>query len=299
MMKSVNLFVIGAAKSGTTSLANYLNQHPDIYIPPIKEPKFFTVQDNVFPHRGPGDYVVDLKVIHEMKQYESLYDSAKEYSVCGDASVDYLYYSGAASRIKEYNSTAKIIIMLRNPIERAFSAYMHMVRDGRENLLFEDALDQESVRMQKNWEFFWAYRDVGFYSSQVKNYIDQFTRDSIHIILFEDFVNDPVSVLSKVFKFLEVDVVYTPDTSIAWNKSGRPGISWLHKIMNRPNSIKSFLKKCMSKRIRDNLKRSIESKNLKKVKLKKITRCQLVEDYRSDIEKLESLLGLNLQNWLQ
>ena len=93
-----NFFIVGAAKSGTTSLTNYLSKHPNIFIPKLKEPKFFSLQDNTFPHRGPGDNIVDKRVIKNLEEYERLFIPANDARAKGEASVDYLYFLKSAER---------------------------------------------------------------------------------------------------------------------------------------------------------------------------------------------------------
>jgi hypothetical protein len=117
-----NLFIAGAAKSGTTSLCKYLSQHPEIFLCYPKEPRYFSSKYKNFPHNGPGDYVADNFTIKEESKYIDLFKSIKHEKIIGEASLDYLYFSNSAYDIKKYSPNAKVIIILRNPIDRAFSA---------------------------------------------------------------------------------------------------------------------------------------------------------------------------------
>ena len=248
-----NFFIVGAAKCGTTSLANYLSQHPDIYIPALKEPKFFSVADNRFPHNGPGDSVSDAKVIKVQSDYESLFLPGKNYTAKGEASVDYLYFEGVPERIKRYNPHAKIIIMLRNPAKRAFSNYIHMVRDERETFSFEDALENEEKRKAMNWEFFWLYKELGLYSSQVERYVRCFGPDQVHIVLFEELNKDSIKVVQDLYMALGVDGGFKPDVSAKFNISGIPEKKWLHSLLNRPNLLKNLVRPLLPVTFRKNL----------------------------------------------
>src|SRR2546423_7757610 len=129
-----NFFIVGAARSGTTSLDHYLNQHPEIYMAPRKEVNFFTADH--FPLSGPGDERINRGVIDDVDHYAQLFERVAGERAIGEISVFYLCYPGTAERIKQAVPAAKIIIVLREPVERAYSAYMHLVRDGREQLGF-------------------------------------------------------------------------------------------------------------------------------------------------------------------
>lgn len=145
-----NFFIVGAAKSGTTSLYHYLKQHPEIYMSPVKEPKYFLASINKFPHNGPGDIEVDKKIIRTWDEYLKLFSNASVEKCIGEASCGYLYYCElVAPSIKRISPEAKIIIVLRNPVERAFSAYCYLFREGRETLSFEEALKIEEERKKK------------------------------------------------------------------------------------------------------------------------------------------------------
>ena len=293
-----NFFIVGAAKSGTTSLANYLSQHPDIYMPTIKEPKFFSVSDNTFPHKGRGDSMVDNNVIKERCTYEMLFKPGSGCKARGEASVDYLYFPTVAKKIKEYNPESNIIILLRNPVERAFSAYMHMVRDVREDLSFEDALEAEPYRKSMNWEFFWYYSDLGFYSSQVKRYLEHFSRRQVHIILFESLKENPLKVIQRIYRLVGVDASFVPDISIKYNISGVPKKKWLHNIITQPNAIKSSIKLFFPTSFRRTLSRKLVQANLSKVEIRHQTKKLLVELYREDIFNLQKSVHLDLTHWL-
>ena len=294
---AVNFFIVGAAKSGTTSIANYLNQHPDVFIPSVKEPKYFTVKDNIFPHNGPGDNIIDELVVRDLAEYNALY-LGKDDVTCGDASVDYLFYKNAAKRIVNYNENSKIIIILRNPVDRAYSAYLHLFRDGRETLSFEEALSVEEKRFGRNWEFFWRYFECGLYSSQVKRYLDLFPLHNIKIILFDDFVSNELSLIRDLYQFIGVDSIFVPDVSKKLNESGIPNNRWVYSLMNKKNPIKELVKTFLPKKIRSRIKSKIDKDNLNKIPMDTRIREILIEKYRSDIIDLEEMTGCDLHLWL-
>jgi hypothetical protein len=154
---------------GATAIAGYLSQHPDIYVSPIKEPKFFTSQFLRFPLQGPGDSFVENFTIKTFDAYKQLFRRVKDEKAIGDASVDNLYFhKEVIPLIKSCLGDVKIIIVLRNPVERAFSAYKNLLRDSRETLSFEEGLNRERDRRQRGYEYIWRYLDLGFYYRQVR-----------------------------------------------------------------------------------------------------------------------------------
>jgi hypothetical protein len=301
--KLPNFFIVGAAKSGTTSLYNYLIQHPDIYLSPLKEPKYLSSSANKFPHKGPGDIYVDNMVIKTWDEYLQLFAGVRNEKCIGEASADYLYfYKCVIPLIKIINAEAKIIIILRNPIERAFSAYKHLVRDGREMLSFEKALDIEEQRKKENYEFIWFYKDVGFYYNQVKAYLEAFGITRVRVYLFDDFSKKPFDIINDIFKFLEVNKDFIPDMSPKYNVSEVPRIKFLQRfLMNYNHPIKKLSRPILLKTIgKENTERLV---NYFKKKNKKIinpkTREYLAQLYRDDILKLQDLIKRDLSKWLK
>ena len=146
-----NFLVIGAAKSGTSSLYMYLKQHPEIYMSPIKEPHFFSFDDESKMTKGPGDPI--HKAITNFDDYQAQFDGVTDEKAIGEASTSYLYRPEAPGRIHAMLPDAKLIVILRNPVDRAFSAYMHVVRDKRETSKdFAEALSKEESRKAAGWE---------------------------------------------------------------------------------------------------------------------------------------------------
>jgi len=148
--KLPNFLIVGAAKSGTTSLYHYLKQHTEIYMSSIKEPKFITSQFLTFPFKGTGDEKVEQNIIKSFREYCNLFKDVNNDKMIGEASADNLYFfKKAINIITHYLKKPKIIIILRNPIERAFSHFNQFIRDNREYLSFEEALKEEKNRKKK------------------------------------------------------------------------------------------------------------------------------------------------------
>ena len=293
-----NFLLVGAAKSGTTSLFNYLTQHSDIYIPEVKECRFFSqlpknykgLGAEFFPNSGITDERVYFKLFCE-----------HEDKVCGDMSNDYLYYyEKSIKNIKKYlGNEIKIVIVLRNPIDRAYSNYMHHIRDGWENISFEQALDDENRRIEENWGWSYHYVKTGMYYYQVKAYLDNFRQTKIYFfeeLKFKD------SLLKDLYAFLEVRFTKELKDNKEYNVSGYPRNKLIHNLLNKDNAIKKIIKPVVNsilpKGSIQKVVSNIQNKNLKKVSMKNDTRERLKNVFEDDIKKLSNLIEMDLSHWL-
>lgn len=292
-----NFLIVGAAKSGTSSLDYYLGQHPEVYIPPKKEAHHFSIPDFPKTFKGPGDEGMNLYTIRSREEYERLFDKVKTEKAVGESSVFYLYYPETAKRIQQEIPEAKIIMVLRNPVDRAFSAYMHLVRDEREDLSFEESLEKEEARKVMDFEPMWLYRDLGLYYAQVKRYLDIFGASRVKVIVFEEFVTRPQAAMQEVFRFLGVDSEFLVDTSIKLNESGKVKSRWLYNFISKPNMVKEVIKPLFPAAARERLGIKAKSLVLEKASMSPQVRAILGESFEKDIEKLESLLHRDLSVW--
>ncbi len=304
MERLPNFFIVGAAKSGTTSLYYYLKQHPEIYMSPVKEPKFFSAPFVRFPHNGPGDDGVDKRIIRTRSGYLELFTGISGEKCLGEASADYLYFHEDVARsIKLANPRAKIIIVLRNPVERAFSAYSHLKKDGRETLSFDDALEAEDQRKSDNYEFIWLYKDVGFYYSQIKTYLEVFGKENVRIYLYDDFAKNLISLAKDIYKFLDVDTNFVPDISTMHNTSTIPKNKVVDDfLLDFDHPLKKALRPLFLNTIgKENTELLVEyfkKKNFKRESMKPKVRQYLIKLYRDDILSLQDLIRRDLSNWL-
>lgn len=301
MKKLPNFLLVGAAKSGTTSLYFYLSQHPEIYMSPIKEPKFLTTKIVKFPHKGPGDEIVDRGVVKDFHSYKALFENVREEKAIGEASADTLYYYQCIPFIKEVLGNVKILIILRNPVDRAFSAYAHMVRDGRETLSFERALEEEEKRIKDNWEFIWHYKRVGLYYEQIKAFMEAFSETKI--VLFDDLKTSPLKLIKDIYRFLGVNPAFTPNLSIKYNVSEIPRFRKLQEFLLEDKPVKLHIKKGLTRLVPSayisKARNFVLKMNLRRLKIKAKTRKKLIEYYKEDIVKLSKLIGRDLSSWLR
>ncbi|QIN84368.1 sulfotransferase [Rubrobacter tropicus] len=305
-VKRPNFIVIGAAKSGTTALWNYFRQHPQIYMSPKKHTRFFSFQTANPVFRGPGpinDQYISY-AIADAATYHALFVGAEEETAIGEASHSYLYVPEAAGRIKSYAPDVRLIAILRNPVERAFSHYSQMVRDGREpSENFFEALKEEAARIEEGWWPDFHYTRMGLYYDQLRRYFDLFERDQIKVYLYDDFRADPVQVLRDAFEFLDVDSTFVPDTSIRYNASGVAKNKTLHLTLQGLRRARPIIKRLVPEKHYRGLLRvggGLHNKNLTEPRLSAEARGRMTAEYfREDIIKLEDLIERDLSTWLR
>lgn len=294
---------MGAAKAGTTAAHVYLYQHPEVYMSFLKEPKYLSISANRFPHNGPGDRKVDDGIVKSMEEYLNLFKDAGDEKVIGESSADYLYFHNTViPRMKSLSPGAKILIMLRNPVERAYSSYRHMVMDERETLSFENALRREEERMKANYEFIWFYKDAGFYYKQVRHYIESFGKENVKICIYDDFAADSMAVMKDIFRFLDVDEGFDPNTAVRYNVGPSVQSESLEKfLVEYDHPVKKVLRPLLlntiGRKYTETLVNYFINRNTLKIKPK--TRKRLIGVYESDVLKLEGLIGRNLSGWLE
>jgi hypothetical protein len=296
-----NFLVFGAAKSGTTSIYKYLEQHPDIFMSSFKEPGFFAFEGEKPRLNGPGAQKwVDRWVVTDLPSYQALFAGASGEQAIGEVSPFYLYYEKTVERIYKHIPHAKLIAILRDPVERAFSNYVWAVRDRAESLpTFAEALQAEESRIRDNWGPKWHYKAKGFYYAQLKPYFEQFDNEQIRIYLYEDLMANPVSVMQDIFRFLEVDDKFVPNMSQKYNTSRLPRNQGWHEFLSKPNAIKSLIKPFLPLEFRQRLQQRAKEENLFKPTLSPEIRRQLTVAYRQDILKLQDLLQRDLSSWLE
>jgi len=304
MGRLADFLIVGAAKSGTTSLHYYLGQHPYIEMSKPKEPKFLSWYAGIRGFNGPGDKkCTESRVVKSYDDYLNIFSAESKDVLCGESSTDNLYFHiEVIPLIKKIIGEPKIIIILRNPVDRAFSAYTHLVREGRENETFERALELEDERIKKGYSFIWHYKNVGFYYEQVKDYLENFS--DVKVCLYDDLRKDPIKLVQDIFRFLGVDDNFVPaNIGEKYNVSGVPKSKSLHRFLRTDNAVMAMflpiIRTVFPKRTRDVIKNRIRQANLKRMEMKPETRMCLKEVYRDDILKLQNLIKRDLSHWLK
>ena len=296
-----NFLIIGVAKAGTTSLYKYLEQHPDVYMSSFKEPGFFAFEGQKLDFQGPAaNKRINKWSVTDIDSYRQMFADVENQKAIGEATPLYLYYGQSRDRIKKYVPDAKLIVMLRDPVERAFSNYVWVVQPGAETITnFADALAAEPERIKNNWSPRWHYKAQGFYYQQLKPYFETFDSQQIKVYLHQDFVANPQAILKDIFQFLEIDDSFKVDLTRKHNVTKIPRNKTWHQFLDKPNAIKSFFKPLLPAQFRQNVRLRAKAKNLYKPKLDPQIREQLILEYKPDILQLQELLDRDLSNWLQ
>ncbi|MGB1206087.1 MAG: sulfotransferase family protein [Chitinophagales bacterium] len=298
MIQKPNFFIVGAAKSGTTALYEYLKKHPHVFMPP-KELYYFGKDFTFREAHTPLDYYLSF--------FKTVPSSAKQ---IGEASVWYLYSKTAAAEIKAFQPNAKIIVMLREPTEMLYSLHSQQLFSGNEDIEnFELALQAESERRKGKrlppyigcpYEALY-YSEVARYYEQVKRYIETFGSENVHVILFDDFVKDTKKEYQKCLSFLGlVANIEVSFERINANKTVR--FASLRNVLKRRPKFLIQLSKIIlpyrvwRHRVQDWMY-ALNSKKQERVAMNEATRTFLKMAFRKDVEQLESLIKRDLSNW--
>ena len=290
-----NFLCIGAPKSGTTSLYDVLKQHKDVFLPSFKEPHFFDFNESW--NKG-------------VKWYKLSYYNKANHQFAGDFTTTYLSSELAPRRIQEVlGSQVKFVVILRNPIDRAYSHYLHTLRDQHENLSFSDALEQEEQRLNnyrnKNDHIGmirFAYQKQGMYFKQLTHYFKFFDRKQFYIATFDDFVYKQEEVIKEICNFLGLQDQKGMHYVLQSNKSSKARSVTLKNLIKKPSIIKKIAKWLVpSFAIRQKLRNYIQflnNKSIDKKPISEIDRKYYYQRYfKQEIQSLEDLLSINLTHW--
>ena len=287
-----NFLIIGAHKAGTTSLYHYLKEHPQIFMSSIKEPHFFSFLGHPLDFNDPGFDPTTLRTISSLVDYQSLFRDTENAIAIGEASPSYLYVAQSAHKIHQYLPDAKLIAILRNPVDRAYSNFLHCrARNNKEPLEdFIEALKAEAARIRNNWSPLWHYQQMGFYYQQLQRYYLLFPKEQIQIFLYDDFQENPKTTLKSIFQFLEVSSNFMPDLTKRHNVSGVPK-NELWRLMFQKLQ---WTKLLFPSKTQQKLKKRI----LTRPSIPIIARKQLIALYQEDILQLQNLIQRDLVHWL-
>lgn len=305
MDKLPNFVIVGAGKSGTTALYEYLAEHPDVFMSPVKETNFFALEgtEMVEPKDDPNQEFHYPWSVTNWDDYQRLFDGVTNEKAIGEVSPMYLYSPDAAKQLKQRLPNVKIIAILRDPVDRLYSRYMHLARENREpSRRFEDALEQGNI-----W---WKRNDLvqeGFYHTHLLKYYEQFPETQIKVFLYEDLKKDPLRVIQSIYDFIGVDGWYEPDFSVEYNVSGKIQNKAVDRLIGQNSKIKSLIAK-VSPTLLNTITRNmalkkwvnkLRKKNLHKAPLSTSTRMEMINKiYRNEVQQLQQLINRDLNNWL-
>jgi hypothetical protein len=300
-MAMPNFLIIGFEKAGTTSVYHYLQQHPEVFVSPTKETNFF-LHEAQNPEFLP--YLAkDRPLVRSLADYRALFEDGPEHKAIGEASPLYLTDARAARSIRRHIPEAKLIALLRDPAERAYSAYWMRVRDGRETRSFEQAVEEELAgRLDNSLEIGRRhYVRWGRYRKYLETYLGSFDRSQLAIYLFDDLKADPGRLMREMFRFLDVDDGFRPDTSVRYNASGVPSRRFLQPLFGKSRLTRT-LKRALPGPLRSHavsIQEAWRSRALAKPPMPQKLRRKLVAGYRRDILELQRMIGRDLSGWLE
>jgi hypothetical protein len=310
-----DFILVGAAKAGTTALAHYLDEHPQVYLSPIKEPNYFSKSDihpeffrELLKDRlslfNIENYLAETKLkprhsayITNREDYRALFREAGNNKITGEGSVSYLWSPSAAKEIFNSNPDTKIIIVLRNPVERAFSHYLMDLRINFTSLPFRDALEQDLKSEHKSWNASSQYVELGMYAEQVKRYLDLFPALQIKIILHEDLKKSALKTIQDTYTFLGIDKEFVPNLAERHNESFLFRNATINALYRRVRLVQ-WIKNNVGKSLKRNL-RNILSKKGSLPLLQQAEKDLLLPYFRDDILKLQNLINRDLSSWLK
>lgn len=294
-----NFILAGYPKCGSTSIHYYLGAHPDVFVPKQKELHYFTAPILQALNKGKDDEQVLRFHIEDLESYKSFFKAVSGQKAIGDISPSYGNYPEVFPQIKEtLGEDVKVIVMIRNPIKRAYSNYLHLVREGRETLSFYDALMAEDKRKADKYSDFWYYASNSMYAQKITAMKTSFK--SVMVINFEEFIRDIPGHMSKVYSFLGVDPSFVADNvGVQFNEGGLYKKNPLTDFVFGQSKLKSAIKSKMA-----------IPESLKKLKLKVISKYKeetppiqpeaeqyLQELFQQDIEALKNQHGINTAIW--
>jgi hypothetical protein len=279
---------IGVQKAGTTSLHDILKQHPKIGLPDIKEAPFF-IDDFKF-QKGINNYFKDY------------FKESDKNLLLGEINPQFCYVPKVAERIKNNFGEVKIIILLRNPVDRAFSHYLMTKRRGLEPLSFEDALLSEKERLgTEHGDLNHSYISRGNYTNQIERYQKLFGDENLKVILFDEFIRNTPKVTREICEFINVED-FDFDFSIQSNPASESKSKLLGNFLYRPSFIKRILGRLLlSQKRKDKVALALDKMNLKEAKKESLSnelKQNIYNNYfQQEIENLEKVLNKDLSNW--
>jgi len=312
--RTPNFFIVGAPKAGTTSLYSYLDQHPEVYMSAIKEPHYFSgeIREENFdpqtrramPHEhrdlrkflsGPMHEKRFGGIVTEWQDYCRLFSNARNELALGEASVCYLWSSTAANRIAERIPDAKILVILRDPAERAYSQYLHGLSNGAIRWSFHEHIERNLRHRATQFCVHYPFLEFGLYSEQLRRYQEQFGQN-VWVGLHQDFEDRPLEIYRDICRFLSIGDDFSPSMDRRHLESQVPRLSsvgrlkgsgfWQAAAPRVPLGARSLMRRVFIRRPGTN-------------RMDPADRNYLVDFYRDDICRLADLLGRDLTAWLR
>lgn len=311
-MNKPNFFIVGAAKSGTTSLYHYLKGHHQVYMSPVKEPNYFStdikvsefsnaykknttfLKEDYFKQANPQEK--QLTFVAREDHYLSLFKNVKNEKAIGECSTSYLYSSVAAKNIYQFNPEAKIIIILRNPLYRTFSHYLMAVRYGFTALDFKEAIIKDMNKKEKGWGKSELFIELSLYYEQLVKYFQVYPKEQIQVLFFDDLKENSLHLLNKCCRFLSIDILKTIKKE-KHNVAALPRNKSINRFLTE-TGIKKTVRILGGEDFKNKMKGYFYKSNTP-IDIKNEDKLFLKEIFYDDIIKTSQLLGKDLSKWLK
>jgi hypothetical protein len=311
-----SFFIVGAPKTGTTSLHHYLSQHPEIYMSPVKEPCYFAseVRQEHFSQEfessarsssrrllqyldGPMSGLDPGGIVSNWEDYLKLFKNVDGETAIGEASVCYLWSPTAAPNIRSRIPEAKIVMILRDPAERAFSQYMQYAANGLVRRSFREQIECSARNTRHEFNPLYPFLEYGQYYQQVKAYLELFPRANIRIYFYEEAWSDPHCLLKSIFEELNVDPEFRADLSRRSLQRRAPR-ALTGQYLLRKSGVTPRLKALLPTAVQAGVRKVLFKSNVA-MRMDARDRRYLCDYYRGDVEKLASLVDRDLGAWLK
>jgi len=277
-----NFFIVGASKAGTTSLWAYLSEIPGIYMSPVKEPRYFGNEKM--------EYNAKLSVIKEEKKYLKLFEGIKDEKIIGEATPGYLRSVEACQLIYKKIPDARILISLRDPIDRVYSDFLMRKKLGNEKSTMQQVI--KKIIKENNYSKE-PYLQPSFYYKNVKRYLDTFGEEQVKIIIFEELIKNTNETMQDILKFLGINYKFQQSKEKKYNVYGTPR-GKLGEFIIRNKTIEKIARKIISPKIRLYVRDDILIKKSKKPHMEENNKEFLQEVFNEDVQKISRLLGRKL-----
>ena len=296
-----DFLVIGAPKAGTTALHAALAQHPGLYLSPIKEPKHFLTDGPPPARGGPGDVQTYREHVWRRADYEALFDAAPPGTLRGESTPLYMYDRDAMRRIHEAIPDAKLIAIVRDPVERSHSNWTHLWSAGLEPIGdFVQACAEEQRRIDAGWASFWHYTGLSRYGEQLEHVFSLFPRDQVLVIRYRQLVDEPAKTLDEIFAFLAVEqglVTEIPRQNVTSHPEATLSHRAVAQLLRASAAVGRFLPGSAWDTVTGGLERFLQRHSRERQPLSWEQRQALIPRFEADLELLERVLGADFSDW--
>lgn len=295
MARQLPTFVVaGAARSGSTAVIESLRKHPDVFVTQPKEPHFLALAGETPRFTGPDDdTTINRVAVTGDQAYRDLFPADGEFLATGEGSVSTLYYhDDALPRLYRLNPDVRVVLVLREPVARAFSSHQYLLNRGSEPLAdFLDAVAREQDRIDAGWHHLWHYTAMSRYAESVRHTLDTFGTDQVGVWWYDDLTEDPIRCLTEIHDFIGVTPP-APDGVITdrVNSSGRPRRAWLQTAMQQVSK-HAGLRTALRAVVPFELRERIRNSNLAAQDVPALVRSEMAPVFEKDLSSLEAVLG--------